>query len=564
MKFSEFPYRRPDIETVQAQAADAFARFEASDDFAGQWAATLEFVAVRREASANFEIAMVRHTIDTTDEFYVGEQEFADENTPKLTELSDRFYGLLLASPFRAEFEAKLGAHFFRTIEVKKRAFSPAIMDDLAAENKLITAYDKLLGGATVTFQGEEYTLSELAAFNEDADRDTRREAQEAAWGFFAANGDELDRLYGELVTVRHTMARTLGYDSFVQMGYDRLGRTGYGPDDVARFREGVLAHVVPQASAAFDAQRERLGLDALAYYDLPLKFTSGNPKPQGGEDWMKAQAKAMYAELAPEASELFDKLLDAETMDLSAKPGKQPGGYCTFLETMGLPFIFSNFNGTSGDVDVLTHEFGHALQSYSSRHHLLDEQRWPGMEAAEVHSMSMEYLTYPWMTDFFGPDAAKYHYAHQTGGLTFIPYGALVDAFQHWVYENPTASASERKNQWRVLERQYTPWVDYAGNAFLDAGGRWQRQGHLYWEAFYYIDYCLAQFAAMQVFLRAQDDRAAMWRDYLAMCGVGGTLDFVDMLGVGGLESPFDASVVGRTLDGISADIATIDASAL
>lgn len=564
MKFGDIPYVRPDLEQVAAAAAAVFDRFAAAGTFEGQWKALLEYQALRKPLSSAAEVATIRHSVDTTDPYYAAEQDFFDEQRPRLQELNDRLYGLLLGSQFRAEFEARLGRHFFDRIALEKKVFSPAIMDDLAHENRLVTAYDKLLGGAQIPFRGETYTLAGLGPFTEADDRGTRRAAQEASWGFFADNADELDRLYDELVTVRDRMARTLGYPNFVPMGYDRMGRTAFGPAEVERFRAGVLEHVVPLAVAGAAEQRDRLGLDRLTFYDVPVQFASGNPRPQGDEEWLRARARAMYDELSPETSAFFRVLLEAEHLDLAQKPGKQPGGYCTFVEGVGLPFIFSNFNGTSADVDVLTHEFGHALQAYLSRDLPLEELRWPTSESAEVHSMGMEYLAYPWLPTFFGPDAVKYHYLHQTSNVAFIPYGSLVDAFQHWVYANPDAGPAARKAEWRRLERQYTPWVDYAGHPFLEEGGRWQRQGHLYWTPFYYIDYCLAQFVAMQIFLRSETGRPALWRDYLALCRLGGSVDFLGLLAAGHLESPFDPEVVGRTLAGIQADIAAIDPAAL
>jgi len=564
MKFGDIAYERPDLDRLQASAAALFDRFAAATTFEEQWTALLEFQALREPVSSSAEVATIRHSVDTTDAFYAAEQDFFDENRPRLEELNDRLYGLLLGSPFRAEFTDRLGRHFFDRIALAKKVFSPAIMDDLAQENRLVTAYDKLLGGAQIPFRGRTYTLAGLGPFTEDPDRETRREAQEASWGFFADNAAELDRLYDELVAVRDTMARTLGYENFVQMGYDRMGRTAYGPADVELFREGVLDHVVPLAEAGAAEQRDRLGLERLTFYDLPVKFPSGNPRPAGDEAWLKGRARAMYDELSPQTSAFFRVLLEADLMDLSQKKGKQPGGYCTFIEGVGLPFIFSNFNGTSGDVDVLTHEFGHALQAYLSRDLPLEELRWPTSESAEVHSMGMEYLTYPWLPAFFGEDAVKYHYLHQTSNVAFIPYGSLVDAFQHWVYANPGATPAERRGEWRRLERRYTPWVDYAGHPFLEEGGRWQRQGHLYWSPFYYIDYCLAQFVAMQIFLRSESDRAALWADYLAMCRLGGSVDFLGLLAAGHLESPFDPDVVGRTLAGVQAHLASIDPAAL
>lgn len=564
MTFPDLPYVRPDYDAFERDAAAIFERIAQASTFDDQWQAVLDYVALREPVNTASQIAYVRNSIDTRDAFYADEMAYLDENSPRGEQLNTTFYGLLLDSRFRDQLTEKLGQHFFDTIALKRKVFAPEIMDDLAAENALVTAYDKLIGAAEIAFRGETHTLAGLGSFAQDGERATRKEAQEAGWGYFEAHADEFDRIYDELVHVRSAMAAKLGYDSFTQMAYDRMGRTGWGPEQAETFRAGVLEHVVPRAAAIFAAQRERIGTDGFYYYDVPFEFASGNPTPQGDEAFMKDRARTMYDELAPETSAFFRTLLDEDLMDLTQKPGKRGGGYCTDIEGLRLPFIFSNFNGTAHDAEVLTHEFGHALQVYTARDQLLPEQWWPGMEGAEVFSMSMEYLTYPWMDSFFGADATKHHYAHQAGAITFLPYGALVDAFQHWVYANPDATPAQRKVQWRELERQFTPWIDYADNAFLDAGARWQRQGHLYWQPFYYIDYCLAQLVAMQVFLRAETDRAAMWRDYLTMAALGGSVDFVTMLEAGGMESPFDPAVVGRTLDGIEADMASIPADAL
>lgn len=564
MKFSEIPYQRPDLETYQAQTKTIFEQFEKAESFDSQWQNLLDFVEVRKAIAGMVTVATIRRTINTLDPFYEAEQDFIDENAPKFQEVNDRFYSLLLSSKYVSQFEEKLGKQALDVMRLAKKVFSSEIMEDLAEENKLSSQYNKLLGSAQVPFRGENYTLSGLTKFFEDPDRQTRKDSQEAYWGYFEDNAEQLDQLYDQLVHLRDKMAKKLGYENHIQMGYDRMSRTGYGPEEVKKFREGVKKYFVPLASSIFEEQRKRLGLDKLAYYDVPFSFASGNPKPQGDETWMKARAQEMYDALSPETSAFFRKMLDEELMDLSQKKGKEPGGYCTFIETVDMPFIFSNFNGTSGDVDVLTHEFGHSLQVYESRNLLLSEQMWPTSEGAEVHSMGMEYITYPWMPSFFGPDAVKYHYSHQTSNVTFLPYGALVDEFQHFVYGNPEASPAERKAEWRRLEKIYMPWLDYEDNEFLQLGGKWQRQAHIYGSPFYYIDYCLASIVAQQIFLRSQQDREALWQDYLAICRVGGKFPFLEILEVGHFRNPFDEIVVGETLSGIQADIASIDTSSL
>ncbi|HSN95256.1 MAG TPA: M3 family oligoendopeptidase [Anaerolineaceae bacterium] len=564
MKFTEIPYERPDVEKYEKETNSIFHEFEKADNFEAQWQSLLNFVEVRKAATGMITLATIRRTINTLDPFYEAEQNFIDENSPKFQEVNDRFYSLLLASPFLPQFEEKLGKQVLEVMRLAKKVFSPEIMEDLAEENKLSSQYNKLLGSAQVLFKGETYTLSGLTKFFEDPDRQTRTDAQEAYWGYFKENAEQFDQVYDQLVHLRDKMAKKLGYKNHIQMGYDRMSRTGYGPEEVRVFREGVKIYFVPLAAKIFEQQKERLGLKKLAYYDVPFTFASGNPKPQGDEAWMKVRAQEMYDALSPETSAFFRKMLDEELMDLSQKKGKEPGGYCTFIETVDMPFIFSNFNGTSGDVDVLTHEFGHSLQCYESRHLLLGEQMWPTAEGAEVHSMGMEYITYPWMPSFFGPDATKYHYSHQTSSVTFLPYGALVDEFQHFVYGNPDVSPAERKAEWRRLEKIYMPWLDYEDNAFLEMGSKWQRQSHIYGTPFYYIDYCLAQIVAQQIFLRSQQDREALWEDYLAICRAGGKYPFLEMLELGHFKNPFNEEVVGETLAGIQADIASIDTSSL
>ena len=563
MKFSQMPYERINLEAVQARAVQLFVDFENADSFPAHYGVFEEILALRSHLNTMATLCKVRHSINTLDAFYEKENDFWDETMPQLQALNNQLYEVLLTTKFQPDYEAKLGKHFFNAMRLVKKTFDPIIMEDLAEENRLVSQYDKLMGGAQIEFRGEVYTLSGLGIFLEDPDRQTRQEAAEASWGFLANHRDELDDIYDKLVRVRDRMAKKLGYENFVQMAYDRYGRTDYNHEDVKRFRDGIIKHVVPLAVAGFAEQKERIGVEELTYYDVPFRFPTGNPKPQGDKEFMVQQATAMYDELSPDTSQFFRILVENELLDLEQKPGKQPGGYCTFIDEYQLPFIFSNFNGTSGDVDVLTHEFGHAFQVYTARD-LIDDLRWPGMEAAEIHSMGMEYIAYPWMKNFFGDETEKYFYDHNVSNIAFLPYGALVDAFQHFVYENPEVTPEERRSEWRRLEQIYNPWVDYETNDYLLAGGRWQKQSHIYGAPFYYIDYCLAQICAMQIFKRSQEDRQKLWNDYVAICQVGGSLPFTEILAVGHFDNPFDETVVKESIAAVQDYLLTIDRSSI
>jgi M3 family oligoendopeptidase len=378
-----------------------------------------------------------------------------------------------------------------------------------------------------------------------------RKKAVTATSGFFAEHEEEFDRIYDELVKVRTEIAQKLGYKNFVELGYYRMMRTDYNAEMVAKFRQQVKDFIVPITTKLRERQQQRIGVEELKFYDENFEFQTGNAAPKGSPEWIIDNGQKMYNELSKETGEFFKFMNDNNLMDLVAKKGKAGGGYCTYIENYKSPFIFSNFNGTSGDIDVLTHEAGHAFQVYSSRHFEIPEYNWPTYEACEIHSMSMEFFTWPWMELFFKEDTDKYKFAHLSGGLLFLPYGVSVDEFQHWVYENPEASPKERKNKWREIEKVYLPHRDYDGNVYLENGGFWQRQGHIYGSPFYYIDYTLAQICAFQFWKRSRENQEEAWKDYAHLCQLGGSMSFTKLVEEANLISPFEEgcveSVVGE-----------------
>ena len=252
-----------------------------------------------------------------------------------------------------------------------------------------------------------------------------------------------------------------------------------------------------------------------------------------------------MYAELSKDTKEFFEFMLENELMDLVNKPNKGAGGYCAYIPKYKSPFIFSNFNQTADDIDVLTHEAGHAFQLYMSRNIEMPEINFPTLDSCEIHSMSMEFITYPWMELFFKEDSDKYKFAHMSNAIKFIPYGIVVDEFQHVIYENPELSKDERKKVWRQIESKYLPHKDYENNEFLERGCWWFKQGHIFKNPFYYIDYTLAQICALQFFEKTMNDNANAWNDYLNICKVGGTKSFLEIINIGNLKSPFEKNSV-------------------
>ncbi len=541
MKFSEIEYERPNVQELQEKFGHLINLFNKAESFDEQDALIRNINDLRMEFQTLGTIASIKYSIDTNDKQFEEEQDFYDSNSPVFDGLVHQYYTAIVGSKFRDQLEKKWGKQLFDVAEVTLRTFSEEIIEDLKKENELRTDYSKLLASAKIFFDGEEKNLQGLIPYMESTDREVRKAANEAKWKFFSDNEEEFDTLFDELVKLRDRIAKKLGYKNFVQMGYDRMGRTDYNSEMVAKFRKQVEKFIVPIAVKLKQKQQSRLGLESFKYYDQPLDYKSGNAKPHGSPDWIVSCAKNMYSELSPETNEFFNFMLDNEMMDLVNKKGKDTGGYCTFIEKYKAPFIFSNFNGTMGDIEVLTHEAGHAFQAYSSRNFEIPEYFFPTSEACEIHSMSMEFLTWPWMNCFFKDQTEKFKYSHLKGSVIFIPYGVSVDEFQHWVYENPQATPLERKQAWLNIEKKYLPYIDYDNNEFLEKGGRWQQQRHIYMSPFYYIDYCLAQICAFQFWKKALENREQALEDYLRLCRAGGSKSFLGLVETANLISPFE-----------------------
>jgi M3 family oligoendopeptidase len=560
MSFEKFTYVRPDLEAVKKNFAEVLDRFERATTVEEQSLAMKDINEIRNNIGTMFNLCYIRHSIDTNDEFYKAEQDYMDEIQPEVEGLVTKYYQALVNSKFRTQLEIKWGKQLFSLAEGQIKTFKPEIVPLLQKENRLSTEYTKLMASAKIDFEGEERTLAQLEPFTESTDRNMRKRANEVKFAFLAEHEAELDRIYDDLVKVRTEIAQTLGYQNFVELGYYRMMRTDYNAEMVAKFRQQVKDFIVPIATKLKKRQQERIGVEQLKYYDEGFNYQTGNAAPKGNPEWIIENGQKMYEDLSTETGEFFKFLQENNLMDLVAKKGKAGGGYCTYIEDYKAPFIFSNFNGTSGDIDVLTHEAGHAFQVYSSRHFEIPEYYWPTYEACEIHSMSMEFFTWPWMELFFKEDTDKYKFSHLSDGLLFLPYGVSVDEFQHWVYENPTATPEERKSQWREIEKKYLPHKDYDGNEYLEKGGFWQRQGHIYNSPFYYIDYTLAQICAFQFWKRSRENQKDAWNDYVNLCKLGGSMSFTNLVKAANLISPFEDGCVESVVGEIEAWLISID----
>ena len=547
LTFPEFTYERPDLEAAGEKFAAVLEAFRRADSINDAVAATEQIDSIRSAVATAQNISYIRHSIDTRDEFYRAEKAWFDEHGPATEAWRMDYYRALLDHPLREGLTAHFGEQLFRTAEQSIKTFREEIITDLQAENKGYSEYMQLKGGAQIEVDGTTYNLSSIVPLEQVADRAARQRASRAKWDWMGEHQGQFERIYDELVGLRSGMATKLGYDNYVGLAYDLRGRADYGPAEVANFRAQVREHLVPLATRLAAEQAERIGVDRLRYYDVSFRFPDGNPKPQGDQATTVAAARRLYDELSTETGSFFRFLEDRKLMDLASTDGKATGGYCTYVPDYGTPYIFANFNGTSHDVDVLTHEFGHAFQVYNSRHLKPIEYLWPTYDAAEIHSMSMEFFAYPGVDDFFGVDAQKYFYNHLAGAIRFIPYGCAVDEFQHLVYENPQWTPAERNAAWKKLEATYLPHLDYGDHAYLDQGTYWQGQLHIFGMPFYYIDYCLAQICAFQFWLRDEQDHESAWKDYVQLCRAGGSRSFLELVQLAGLENPFEDGIMEK-----------------
>ncbi len=543
MKFSEIPYNRPDIEAAKKQMSEITDKLKNAQSYEEAKNAFLSWEALNKKIDCQATLATVRHTIDTRDEFYDKEDAFWNEKGPELAEYGQNYTASLLDSPFRSDFENEYGSIMFVNAEMELKTFSPEIISELQKENELVSEYEKLLATAKVPFEGKEYTLAQMLPFKTDSDDDRRLSAWKAEGRWYKDNQVKLDEIYDKMTKLRDQMGKKLGYGGYTPLGYYRMGRNCYTKEDVEKFREAVRKYLVPVADSIYREQAKRLGKDyPMSFADNALMFRSGNPKPCTDADGILAHAKELYDQLSPETGKFFRAMLDNELLDVLAKEGKRGGGYCTGIPEYELPFIFANFNGTRDDVETVTHEAGHAFACWMNSGRVPMSTVWPGLEGCEVHSMSMEFFAWPWAEGFFGKDTRKFYYSHLAGALNFIPYGTMVDHFQHIVFEHPEMTPAERHGAWKELLAQYMPWVRLDGDIpFYADGEGWQRQQHIYSRPFYYIDYCLAQTVALQFWAMIQDDLDNAWKHYMAYTAQGGSRVFTELLKNAELRTPFD-----------------------
>lgn len=549
-KFGQLSYEHIDFEKASKEALQYIEKMQNADNFNAFKNAVHEFDKLYRRILTHSTLCEIRHSLNTADSFYSAEQDYYDEKMPVFDEYLDKFCSVMLNPKFENEIIDEWGSHALTKCRFRNKRFSPDIIELMQQENALSSEYERLMSNAKINFDGKTLTLAGLMKYFRHDDRRTRQAAVQAFDSFLQSMEDTLDALFDKMVKLRTQMGKTMGFENFVPLGYIRMQRYDYNSDDVKKFREEIKKYIVPLNAKLIEKQAERIGVDSLMYYDLKYEFPDGNAEPCGNAEELKKIALNMYNEMSPECSELFSMMCEVKLLDLESRDGKIQGGYCTSLPDYKIPFIFANFNRTADDVETLTHETGHALNDYLTRNFDLFLQNDLSYETAEIHSTAMEYFTLPYMNKFFGKDADKYCFSHLGGTLTFMAYEACVDEFQHRIYADPEMTPNERKQIWHELEEIYLPYYKYDdGNVALKKGCYWYRQLHIFTDPFYYIDYALASFAALELYEKSLQNRQEAWKSYIKICETGGKVPFRTVLAENGLSDPFTANALKKII---------------
>lgn len=549
-KFKDIQYTRPDCEAFKKLAEDNAEKIKNAVSYSEAKKIFLEFDKAESEFFDMGNIAYIRHTIDTSDEFYDKENEFLNEKTPELMPSLLAFSNAVYDSRFKPDFVAEFGEQMFAEIELRRKSFSEKNIPLLQKEARLCNEYEKIIASADILFDGKHLNLYGIMSYFENPDRNVRHDAYKAYSKFYESNEENFERIWDELIKVRTEMGKNLGFENYIPLGYMNQGRTDYDEKDVAAFREQVREELVPFCAKLYEAQAKRIGVDKVKAYDEAYLFNDGNAVPVGDDDFLIEQAREMYHDMSKETGEFVDFMLGHDLLDVKNKPKKASTGYMTGLNSIKAPFVFSCFNHTTGDVQVLTHEFGHAFAGYMAmRNQPVSTYYSESTDIAEIHSMSMEQFAYPYAEKFFGDKADKFRFSHLQEALTFVPFGVAVDEYQHIVYANPELTPKQRTAEWKKLEEKYMPWREYDDIDFFAKGGWWYHKIHIFLYPFYYINYTLTTMGAMEFKKKMHEDKESAWKDYLNLCKVGGSLGYKETLKYANLSLPFEKGSVKRAV---------------
>lgn len=495
---------------------------------------------IRDDFFSMFWLSYINYILDVNSEYWSKQEERFSKYNPIMDNLKLKYYQIILKSKFKEELKKVFGEKLFLIASSETVLLSDELLEDTKLEKELSNKYNKIASNIKVNYDGKDLSLSQLNKYLFSSDKKVRQESNSIRIKELEKVEESLDSVYADLVKIRNEIAKKLNFNSYTDLSYIKMGRFCYGKKEVEVFRENVIKYIVPLVLKIKDKQKKELGVKELMYYDDPILFKDGNAIPKGNTEFITKEVGNIYKNISPKLSYLFDEMIDENLVDLDSRLGKRGGGIATYIPKYKRPIFVSNFCGTTYDVAVLTHEFGHSFQLYSSRNLKIYENWWPTFDACEIHSISMELLMMKYTDKIFMEDNYKYIYEKLSNILANMCYICLVDEFQHIIYDNINLSKEERKHVWRSLEKKYMPWLIF-DNRYLEEGNMWHKQLHIFTEPFYYIDYALANSIALQFYYLSLDNESLAWKKYIKFCSWGGKYTFIDSVLKIGFKSPFE-----------------------
>jgi oligoendopeptidase F len=511
-----------------------------------EWSRLEELVT---EAAAR---AMIAYTIDTSDRDKEADHlRFSTEILPRMEERSVELARKLLASGFRTPELTTTLARFRTQIEIFREENVP-IFAELEEHS---ARYQRITGSMTAVWEGIERPLPQLQPFLKSPDRGVREQAFRAASAPYIESRNQLAALFDQMYRLRTQAAHNAGFANFRDYIFPAKFRFDYTPADCEKFHAAIEQTAAPAVQRVLQHRRERLGLDVLRPWDLAVDPYRRNPlRPFSDASDLVGKAKRVFDRVHPSLGREFQTMIDEGLLDLESRKGKAPGGYCETLHFHGRPFIFMNAVGLVDDVMTLLHEAGHAFHAFASHPLPLIWQRHPGSEAAELASMSMEFLASPHLAQPVGyfdtAEARSAWLEHLEDVLLSLVHIASVDAFQTWIYTSGQGGdAQARDEAWLRIRQRFERGVDWSGLE-QERVARWYRQLHIFMYPFYYIEYGIAQIGALQVWRNSLDNptnAVACYREALAL---GATRSLPDIYSAAGARLTFDVNEIGQLVE--------------
>ncbi len=491
------------------------------------------------------------HAQDMADELRTeADKYFREAVTPAVEHGNAAMLDAFLKSRYRTAVGELYGPYLIQALITSVEPLAPINSKLRVQTDDLADQYQKLASSGEVTIQGKTMTLSRARGMQSDSNPEIRKEAWMKYRGWFLEHHDEFAEIFDKMVKLRDQMGRNLGHDNFIPLGYLGMRRTDYGPEQAKVFRDSIREHASPLLERLYHEQAAALGTPTLKPWDAGYHPEYSLPTGIAPVDKQLENAQQLFDEISPRLGAHFSRMRREGLIDLENRKGKQPGAFCTSMPDEGRVAIFCNSTGDEGDVGTLVHEMGHAFQAWESQKIEAVDLQWPTSDGAEIHSMGMEFLSMPHLSWFFKPDdALKFRRHHLADVVMLMCYIAVVDEFQHWVYQNPNVTPAERDQAWNMIWDSYIRGIDFSGMEEYKYA-RWYPQSHIFQTPFYYIDYAIAQTAAMQLGMMNEVNPEKALDTYLKLCELGGTEGILNIFKSAGLMSPFDPNTMPHLMD--------------